>query len=140
MRLALSLALVLYAAGARAGDIAITDFWAFSATPVSQAGAGYLVIHNRGSEDDRLIGAASDAATRVELHQHVLQGDVVQMHNILDGMAIPAGETVVLAPGGDHVMFMGLANPWRDGDVVDLTLTFERAGEIDLQLVVERDR
>ncbi len=128
------------AAGQAAADILIEDAYARSATPLAKTGAAFMVIRNTGAAPDRLIGATSPAAMRVELHTHVEAGAVMQMRPAEDGFAIPAGGSRALARGGDHVMFMGLTAPWADGDTVPLILDFEEAGEISVELPVDRTR
>jgi copper(I)-binding protein len=99
------------------------------------------VIHNTGAEDDRLIAAASDAAQRVELHTHSedAQG-VMRMREVVEGFAVPAGGTHALERGADHVMFMGMTRTLAEGDVVAVTLTFEKAGAIAVDLPVDNSR
>lgn len=118
-------------------DIVIHDAYARSAGPMAKAGAAFFVIENNGSEDDRLVDAASDVAMRVELHTHVDQGGgVMKMMHVPEGFVVPANGTHELARGGDHVMFMGLKNPMDQGDTVTVTLTFEKAGEIVVEMPV----
>ena len=141
LRPAHGIALTLALASPAFGEITISDAYARSASPMAKSGAVFLVLHNSGPGDDRLIGAASDAATRVELHSHVDQGNgVMQMRHAEDGFAIAAGATHALQRGGDHGMFMGLTGPWKQGDTIALTLTFEDASEISLDIPVDLTR
>lgn len=122
-------------------EITITDAYARTASPMAKAGAAFMTLHNSGPRDDQLIGAASDAAVRVELHTHVDQGNgVMQMKQVEDGFAIPAAATHSLQRGGDHVMFMGLTGRWKQGGTVPLTLIFRDAGEISLDIPVDLTR
>lgn len=122
-------------------QITITDSYARAAGAAAMAGAAFFVIENTGDEDDRLIGAASDAAARVELHTHVEgEGGVMRMMQVEDGFPVAAGSTHALQRGGDHVMFMGLTGPWEQGDIIHLTLTFEKAGDIELDVPVDLTR
>lgn len=127
---------------AQAGDmIHIMDPYARTARPNAPTGAAFMGIMNMSQEDDRLIGAASDVAKRVELHTHIDAGDgVMQMRHDEDGFEIPAGATHMLQRGGDHVMFMGLNRDLAQGDMVSVTLTFEKAGEIEVQIPVDLER
>ncbi|WP_323766723.1 copper chaperone PCu(A)C [Marinovum sp.] len=138
-RLTAALAATCLATIALAEDILIEDAYARASNP--RAGAAFMVIHNHGSEDDRLIDVRSDAAARVELHTHQDMGDgVMKMIHVEEGIALPAGGSHALARGGDHVMFMGLTAPFEQGATVAVTLTFERAGEIDLAIPVDLER
>ncbi|MCV6584590.1 MAG: copper chaperone PCu(A)C [Marinibacterium sp.] len=130
------------ATAALAGDgLDITDAYARASGPHAKAGAAFMVIENHGSSDDQLIGASSDVAKRVELHTHIDKGDgVMQMREVEGGFAIPAGGAHALKRGGDHVMFMGLTRPLNQGDVVEVILTFEQAGDVTVEIPVDLER
>lgn len=102
------------------------------------AGGGYLKLDNRGA-DDRLVAVRSPVSERVELHTMKLDGDVMRMRQ-LDTIEVPAGKTIELKPGGLHLMFMGLSAPLKVGDKFPLTLRFEKAGEVTVQVAVEAMR
>jgi hypothetical protein len=104
--------------------------------PVARAGGGYLVIENRGSTDDALIGVSADYP-RVELHESREVDGVMTMRPV-ERLEIPAGESVELAPGGLHVMFMGLTpdTAFTLGESVSVTLLFEQAGEVEVAMEV----
>ncbi len=122
-------------------DIEVVDAYARAASPTAKAGAAFMVIRNTGSEDDRLIAAASDIAARVELHTHKDMGEgVMKMMHVEEGFAVPAGDMHALARGGDHVMFMGLTRPMAQGDTVTVTLTLEKAGEVVVDIPVDLER
>ncbi|MEM8582390.1 MAG: copper chaperone PCu(A)C [Pseudomonadota bacterium] len=124
-----------------AGEITVSDAYARASSAVAKTGAAFMVIENTGSEADRLIEARSDIAARVELHTHLSDGDgVMRMIEVKDGFAVPAGGKHMLARGGDHVMFMGLTTPLKDGDSVAVTLVFERAGEVEVEIPVDLKR
>lgn len=124
-----------------AGDITVSDAYARSASAVARTGAAFMVIENAGAQEDRLVAARSDIAERVELHTHLSAGDgILRMVEVEDGFAIPAGGSHALKRGGDHVMFMGLTRPMADGDTVQVTLVFERAGEVTLDIPVDLQR
>ncbi len=130
-----------FALPALAGDIEIQDAYARTSGPMAKTGAVFLQIVNAGSGDDRLVGASSDVAMRVELHTHSVSADgVMQMRHVPEGFVIGAGETHALARGGDHVMLMGLTRSLSAGDRFTLTLSFEKAGEIILEVPVDSDR
>jgi copper(I)-binding protein len=123
------------------GTIAIEDPYARAAGAGAMAGAAFMTIVNSGAEDDRLVAAASDASERVELHTHLIDANgVARMVEVEDGFAIPAGSAHALERGGDHVMFMGLRQPFVDGETVTVTLTFEKAGDITVEIPVDLTR
>lgn len=123
-------------AAIEAGALQITAPFARETLPNQPVAGGFMTIANTGETDDTLIGASSDAAGRMEVHEMAMEGDVMRMRELAGGLPIPAGETVTLAPGGYHVMFMDLAGPLAEGDAIDLTLRFERAGEVALTMPV----
>ena len=135
-----ALAACLLAAPALA-EITIEDAYARSAGKLAKAGAAFMLIHNSGEVDDRLVAAASDVAKKVELHTHIEgDGGVMRMVEVEEGFAVPAGGSHALQRGGDHVMFMGLNGPWEQGDVLSVTLTFEQAGDITVEIPVDLER
>lgn len=121
--------------------IAVNDAYVRVATKVSKAGAAFMVLENTGAEDDQLIGVSSDVAKRTELHTHKEDADGnMKMLHVKKGFAVPANGTHALARGGDHVMFMGLTRGLEHGDVVTITLTFEKAGDVTLDVPVDLER
>jgi periplasmic copper chaperone A len=134
--LSLTVASIL-ATAARAQDEGIEVRDAFARATIGEAtsGAVYLTIVNHASGPDRLMSASTRAAARTDLHMTVRDGDVVRMRR-LETLAIPAGETVAFEPGGAHVMLSGLAAPLREGDSFELTLEFEAAGPMTLEVPV----
>jgi hypothetical protein len=118
----------------RAGDLVISQPWSRAAGQGGQ-GAGYLGIANRGGAPDRLMGASSPAADRVELHTHIREGEVMRMREV-PSIELPPGQTVTLQPGGLHLMLVRLAQPLRQGETVPVTLRFERAGEVTLDFAI----
>jgi len=134
-------ALILTAIPAFAGDIMVHDAYARSASPSAMAGGAFMEIMNNGDADDRLIGVRSGVAKRVELHTHIDAGNgVMQMRKVEEGFVIPAGETHMLQRGGDHVMFMGLNQSFVQGDMLSVTLVFESAGEVTVDIPVDLER
>lgn len=122
------------------GTITVTDAYA-RFMPGAMAGGAFMVIGNSGTEDDRLLGAASEIAAKTELHTHKAATDgTMQMMAVPEGFAIPAGGNHALARGGDHVMLMGLSERPADGTTVHLTLTFEKAGVVELDVPVDSSR
>lgn len=130
------------AGAAIAGDmIRIEDPYARAASPTAKAGAAFMTIANHGAEDDRLIAASSEAAARVELHTHREGADgVMRMMHVAEGFVIPAGGAHALIRGGDHVMFMGLTAPFEQGATVKVTLSFEKAGDVEVEIPVDLHR
>lgn len=134
-------ALVAAPLPALAGDISIEDPYARAATSMSASGAAFMTIVNTGPTEDRLVGAASDVAAKVELHTHVADaGGVMRMVEVEEGFVIPAGGSHELRRGGDHVMFLGLARPLEQGDTVTVTLSFEKAGDLVVEMPVDPER
>ena len=122
-------------------DIAVHDAYARSAMASAKTGAAFMVIENTGDSDDRLVSATSDAAMKVELHTHVADGNgVMKMMEVEEGFVIPANGQHALARGGDHVMFMGLTGPFVQDETVTVTLTFENAGEMVVEIPVDLER
>lgn len=118
------------------GDLMLTDPFTRATLPNQPVGGGYLNIMNMGNTDDTLIAATSKVSALTEIHEMKMENDVMQMRALADGLPIPAGETVVLAPGGYHLMFMQLNTPFVEGETVTVTLTFENAGEVTLDLPI----
>ncbi|NOD92933.1 copper chaperone PCu(A)C [Ruegeria sp. HKCCD4884] len=123
------------------GTISVDDAYARSSGKTAKAGAAFMMIQNQSETDDRLIGVSSDAAARVELHTHKVDDNgVAKMVHVEEGFVIPAGETHMLKRGGDHVMFMGLTAPFEQDATVPLTLIFENAGEVEIEIPVDLER
>ncbi|MFA3919636.1 copper chaperone PCu(A)C [Ruegeria hyattellae] len=132
---------VAMAGTAFAGGISVEDAYARASGKNAKAGAAFMVIVNDTDQDDRLIGVAAEISSRVELHTHRESGDgVMQMIHVEEGFEIPAGESHALARGGDHVMFMGLNRSLEHGDTVPVTLIFEQAGEVQIDILVDLER
>lgn len=125
------------AAEAAASRIAVERAWSRETAPGQDAGGGFLTIVNSGAGTDRLLGGATPAADDVQIHTVDMTGGVMRMRQLTGGLEIPAGETVRLEPGGYHVMLMGLQSPLIQGKAVPLTLEFEKAGNIEVELTVQ---
>jgi len=122
-------------------DIEVNDAYARSSGPMAMAGAAFMEIVNTGDEDDQLIGASANVAKRVELHTHIAGDDgVMKMREVEGGFTIPAGGSHMLQRGGDHVMFMGLTETFEQGKTIPVTLVFEKAGEIVVDVAVDLER
>ena len=115
--------------------IQIEDAWARPSPPSGGTSAVYFRVVNRGDMADRLVGCRTVAAEAAEIHHTSMEGDMVHMAPVA-GIDVPPGVTVDLAPGGSHVMLLGLATPLAPGDRLVLTLMFEQAGEIEIEAEV----
>lgn len=135
LTMAMTLAVPAFAEG-----IEIQDPYARASGMSAIAGAAFFTIHNGTETDDRLIAASSDVAARVELHTHIEQDGVMRMVEVEEGFPIPAGGDHALARGGDHVMFMGIKEPFEQGKIITVTLTFESAGDITVEIPVDLER
>ena len=124
------------AADYTAGSLRIEHPYAPATPPGARTGAVYFTIRNEGSAADRLVRVASPAAQSVEIHTMKMDGNLMKMRPVA-GIDIPAGGSVALAAGGYHVMFVGLAHPLASGDQVPLTLTFAKAGPVQVVATVE---
>ena len=120
----------------KAGELVLSGAFTRATLPGAKVGGGYLSISNPSKEDDRLLGGSSPAAARVEVHEMKMDGNVMQMRQLKDGLEIPAGGTAELAPGGAHLMLMDIAKPLKQGDMVPVTLEFAKAGKVDVQFMV----
>ncbi len=118
----------------KAGDLQIGHPWA--RPTAGKVGGAFLAIANTGTQTDRLLGGSSPAADKVELHQTIRDGDVMRMRPV-DTIPVVPGEPVALKPGGLHIMLIGLKAPLKVGDKVPLTLKFERAGDVQVDLLVQ---
>ncbi|HEY7609701.1 MAG TPA: copper chaperone PCu(A)C [Alphaproteobacteria bacterium] len=117
------------------GAIVIEHPWT-RATPVKVGGA-YMKLRNTGTAPDRLVKVTAPAAEKVEVHETKVEGGMAMMRPV-GPVALAPGATVEFKPGGLHVMLMGLAKPLKEGDRLKLVLTFEKAGTIEVEAVVEK--
>jgi len=119
------------------GALEISSPWSRATPRGADTGAGYLTIRNTGTTPDRLISAALTAAATVQIHEMTMDNGVMRMRPLANGLEIKPGESVTLRPNGFHVMFMGLKAPLVKGQTVAGSLTFEKAGTIDVEFAVE---
>ena len=133
MRL-IALALLLAATAAQA-QVEVDKAWARATPPGAPVAGGYLTIRNKGATPDRLIGASSGAAAKVELHVHIKEGEVMKMRQVR-GYDIPANSSFELKPGGAHLMFVQIARPFKEGDKIPVKLRFEKAGDVNVEFAV----
>ncbi len=138
------LALALFAAASLAhahgyavGELKIDHPWARATPGAAKNGAAYLTVSNTGKQADRLVAASVDVADHAELHTHLNDNGVMKMRQIPD-IPVEAGATVKLQPGGLHIMLMDLKQPLKEGDKIPLTLRFEKAGEVKVDVHVDK--
>lgn len=137
--LATVLSVSVFAHGVTAGDLKIGHPWARPTVQGQPTGGGFLKIENTGKTADRLLSATAPVGSHLELHTMSMEGDVMRMRQV-DGIDIPAGATVELKPGAYHVMFMGLKAPLKEGDKFPVTLKFQKAGEVKVEVWVEKPK
>jgi copper(I)-binding protein len=129
-------AIVALAAGAHAGDLSVTHAFArASATPVAKSAAAYVTIVNGGDAEDSLVAVTTPAARSAMLHRTEMSGDVMKMEPV-DTLAIPPHGTIAMGPAGTHVMLMGLKAPLKEGETLQLTLTFDKAEPLTVDVPV----
>ena len=149
--------MLVSACGGASGRLAVQDAWA-RPTAAGNNGAVYMLVSNGGS-DDVLLGASTDLARAVEIHQTMAMDDDVDMGDEegmdhsdmgmdMDAMQmapvasleIPAGEEVIIAPGGYHVMLVDLQTDLVAGESFTITLHFEQAGDVEVEVLVGDSR
>ena len=141
-RLALIFALMLIPIAAlaheyQAGDLHIAHPSSVATPPRAPNGVAYLTIHHGGEKADRLISASTPRADRVQLHQSREADGMAAMEKVDLPLTIAPGTELKLAPGGRHFMLMGIHAPLKVGERIPLTLVFESAGEVEVELAVE---
>jgi copper(I)-binding protein len=123
----------------KAGSLYIDHPWSRVTPHGAPVAAGYLVIENRGASADRLVSASvpTEIAGRTEIHEMAMQDGVMKMRPLPRGVEIAPGFTMKFEPGGLHLMFVDLKRPFAKGDRFTATLTFEHAGSVEVEFVVE---
>ncbi|PTM98579.1 copper chaperone PCu(A)C [Mycoplana dimorpha] len=121
----------------RAGDLEIHHPMSKATLPGQPVGGGFFTIINHGSQPDRLVSITSPVSDDVQLHDMKVENDVMTMRQVKGGIEIPANGTVELKPGGLHVMFMAIKQPFEEGEMVPATLNFEKAGAVAVEFKVE---
>jgi copper(I)-binding protein len=134
----LVLALVLAACGG-SGEMTVTDAWGRSSPAVAEAAAFYVTFENGTSVDDRLLGVAdTERCDAIEVHKSEMVEGLMQMRPADPSeLQVAAGDSLVMEPGGLHVMCIGLRTPLVEGEEVPLTFEFEQAGTVEATVVVE---
>ena len=120
----------------KAGNLVITGPWSRQSPMAADVAVGFLTIANTGQEDDRLVKAETAISSMTQIHGMKMEGDVMKMFELPEGIPIPAGGMVELKPKSLHLMFMGLAKLPAEGEHFTATLTFEKAGTVEVQFDV----
>lgn len=114
------------------GEMKVSHPRSRATPPNAPAGVVYFEVVNAGSAD-RLVAVKGEVSQTIELHTHIKDGDVMRMRKV-EAIDIAAGETTKLEPGGLHVMLIGLNEPLTEGQAFPLTLVFEEAGEVEVEV------
>jgi copper(I)-binding protein len=121
----------------KVGSIEIKHPWSRATPKGSEVAGGFMKLINTGTEPDRLIGGSTANAGKFEMHETAMEGGVMKMRPLPNGIEIKPGETVELKPGSYHLMFVGLSAPFEKGKMVKGTLQFEKAGKVDVEYAIE---
>ena len=119
------------------GAITIEQPWSRATPGGAKVASGYFTIKNAGDSPDRLVSAAAEIAGRTSMHRMSMSDGIMQMREVTEGLPVPANGSVALDPGSYHVMFMDLKRPLKEGETFSGTLTFEKAGRVDVTFEVE---
>ncbi len=125
-----------WAHDASSNGVTVAHPWTRATPGGATVGAAFLEIKTDKGVTDKLVSASSPAASRVEIHTHVMDGDVMKMRRV-DAIELKDGQSHVLKPMGDHIMLFDLKMPLKEGDLVKLELKFEKAGAIAIDATVE---
>jgi copper(I)-binding protein len=131
------LAASAFAHEVKAGDLTLNHPWLRATAPGAPVSGGYMQITNAGSTPDVLVGGSAEFADKVEIHEMVMDGDVMKMRPVEGGLEIPAGGQVELKPGSYHVMFIGMKKQLVPDTYEHARLVFKNAGEVDVEFAVE---
>lgn len=123
-------------AESKLGDLTVQKPWARASIGTDRPSAAFMVITNGGGTDDRLTAVTTEIAGKAELHKTSMDNGVMKMREVEGGIIVPAGATVELKPKDLHIMLMGLKAPLVEGEMVTLTLTFEKAGTLTLKAMI----
>ena len=118
------------------GDLRIMHPWARASAGHGNSGAAFMTIANTGGADDKLVSASTANAGKTEIHETTMVDGVMKMRMLMGGLAIPAGGKVVLKPMSLHVMLMGVTDKLIEGETLILTLTFEKAGSVEVAVPI----
>ncbi|MDH5605574.1 MAG: copper chaperone PCu(A)C [Anaerolineae bacterium] len=132
------LSLTACSSGAEGPDLKVTKAWGRPSAMMKGNGAVYMLIENKGSQDDQLVGASSNVADAVEVHETSMADGVMKMKHIM-GIDLPAGETVELKSGGYHIMLIGINEKFEVGSTITVTLSFEKSDDITLEVEIREE-
>jgi copper(I)-binding protein len=118
----------------KVGDLTISEMWTRATPGGAKVAGGYFTITNAGTAPDRLVSATSPASAKVEVHEMAMKDGVMTMRPLESGLAIAPGKSVTLAPGGFHLMLTDLKEPLKEGGLLPIDLTFEKAGKVQATL------
>ena len=118
-------------------EITVTQGWSRETAQGQETGGAFLTVTNAGTAADRLTGGSTPVADDVQVHTVDMTDGIMRMRQLNGGLEVPAEGNVTLKPGGFHIMLIGLKQPLKQGETVPLTLTFEKAGPVDVELSVE---
>lgn len=130
-----TLASLFIVTNAFAADIEIKDAWSKASLGQVRNGAAFFKVVNNGMAD-RIVGVRSDLADKTELHTHIMENNVMKMRQVEGGVDVPMHGEVMFKPGSYHVMMMGLHKPLTEGEMVNVTLEFEKAGDVPVMIHV----
>nr|WP_314436520.1 copper chaperone PCu(A)C [uncultured Brevundimonas sp.] len=119
-----------------AAEVTVSDAWCRPSPNGAQAGACYVTLISEA--DDKLMGGKTPRASELQVHEMKAEDGVMKMNQILTGMDLKQGQAVMLAPGGAHLMLMGLTAPLVAGETVPLTLEFAAAPAVTVEAVVRQ--
>ena len=122
---------------AATSQIAITGPWSRETAVGQDAGGAFMTITNSGTAADRLTGGSTPVAGEVQVHTVDMTDGVMRMRQLENGLEVPAGGSVTLKPGSFHIMLMQLTQPLEQGRTIPITLTFEKAGAVEVKLLVQ---
>lgn len=134
-RIFLALLLLSFNLPLQAMDIQAEDAYVRAVPPVSEVTAAFMLLHNNSQQDRKLVAASSPAARVVELHTHTAVDGVMQMRQVAQ-IDLPAQGVAELKPGGLHLMLIGLKQPLKANDRVQLSLSLDDGSMIELDVPV----
>ncbi len=135
--LSLAVLFVLTGLSFAQSKVVVEDAWVGEVPPSSPVAAAYMTIKNEGNADDKLLSVTSSISGSSMIHQTVIDEQSVAKMEMVDALVIPAGKSVVLKPGGTHVMLMDLKEPVTGKEKIELDLKFENAGDIKVEAPVK---
>ena len=130
-----TIASLFVATSAFASDIEVKDAWTKASLGQVRNGAAFFKVENHG-DADRIVGVRSDLADKTELHTHIMKDNVMKMREVEGGVEVPMHGNVMFKPGSYHVMLIGLKKPLEEGEMINVTLEFEKAGDVPVMIHV----